>query len=324
MEYVTVLRWSMIPAAVFFALYGFLSGIGKTRVLMAATILTNVLNIFLNYLLIYGRLFFPALGIRGAALGTLISQCTGLMFLAVILVSNNTLRSYHVFRPASSRGTFKSLYSGIFRAWLPVTLQNIGTFCFFLVYEGLVSRFGTVYLAVIHIVFLLTWAGKSVAGGLAQGGSILVGNHLGRSSKKEAVRYGYACLVIGGVTGLFLLTGCLAVPELVLKVFKPDAETLLIGVRALRFFAVFMFIGTFGYSLEVIFTFNGWGSYVLAVDLASHILFTLGFSWTAFLLFHAGISMVWWGYGLYLAAFAVLLFSGFVSMGWAKKSPEKS
>lgn len=321
MEYVRVVRWSMVPAAVFFGMYGFLSGIGRTRTLMIATVLTNVLNIALNYLLIYGKASFPALGIRGAALGTFLAQGAGLLFITTIIFSRKDLRAYRIFHIFSrkSSGARTGLLAGIFKAWLPVTLQNIGAFCIFLVYEGLVSRFGTVHLGVIHIVFLLTWAGKSISGGFSQGGSILVGNSLGRGDKVEARQYARACLFIGVITGFLLAAASLLFPDLLLRAFNPDAETLVQGRQALRFFALFMFAGTAGYALETVFTFNGWGSYVLTVDLISHSLFTLGFSWAAVLLFHAGIRTVWTGYGIYLAVFTALLAAGFFSMKWANR-----
>lgn len=318
MEYVGVLRWSMVPAAVFFALYGFLSGLGKTRTLMIATIITNIFNIIANYLLIYGKFFFPRLEIRGAALGTLFAQCLGLIFLTLVILSRRELREYRIFRllkPKASEDRI-GLFSGIFKAWLPVTVQNIGAFCVFLVYEGLVSRFGTVHLAVIHIVFLLIWAGKSISGGIAQGGSILVGNNLGRGDKAAAQVYVLACLILGVVTGLALAAAGLLFPKALLAPFRPETETLLHGIKALRFFAPFMFVGTAAYSLEVIFTFNGRGALVLGADLLSHGLFTLAFSWTAVLFFHGGILVVWTGYALYLASFSLLLFAVFLSGKW--------
>lgn len=322
MRYVRIIRWSMVPAAVFFAAYGFLAGIGKTKTIMIATILTNVLNIAFNYMLIYGKFSCPRMEIRGAALGTFLAQVFGLCFVAVIILSRKDLRQYQLFHRRESRAP--RLLADMAGAWLPVTGQNIGAFFIFLVYEGIVSSFGTVHLAVVHIIFLLTWAGKTVTGGLAEGGSILVGNHLGRGERKEARRYVYACLYIGSVVGAVLLAANLLVPGLILKIFNPEPEALEQGKKALRFFAVFICLGTAGYSLETIFTHNGWGSFVLAADIVSHVAFTLGFSWLALRFFDAGIRTVWTGYGIYLAVFAALLLAGMASGRWADRVRETS
>ena len=315
MQYVQIIRWSMLPAAVFYAAYGFLAGIGKTRIIMAATILTNALNILINYFLIYGALNFPRMGIRGAALGTLLAQCFGLMFIAVVFFAQSEFRQYRIFTGGTIRHFH--LLMDMIKAWVPVTAQNIAAFFVFLVYEGLISRFGTIHLAVIHIIFVLTWAGKTVSGGLAEGGSILVGNNLGRGDRKEAQRYVYACLYIGLVVGAVLLAVNLLIPGIILKIFNPEPQVYTQGLKSLRFFAIFICLGTVGYSLEIVFTHNGWGSFVLLADLASHIIFTLGFSWAAVSYFNTGIRTVWTGYGVYLAVFAVLLLVGFASGRWA-------
>jgi len=320
MQYVRIIRWSMLPAALFFAVYGFIAGIGMTKTIMTATVLTNLVNITFNYILIYGKFVFPRMEIRGAALGTLIAQCFGFLFITLIIVLKQDLRKYRIFhRRADSDAR---LMPDMLKAWLPITVQNIGAFFIFLAYEGIVSSFGTVHLAVIHIIFLLTWAGKTISGGLSEGGAILVGNNLGRGDRKEARRYIYACLYISMVVGGILLVVNLLFPGTVLKIFNPEPEAFLQGRRSLRFFAVFICLGTVGYALETIFTHNGWGSFVLAVDIVSHTVFTLGLSWIAVHFFEAGIQTVWAGYGIYLAVCAILLLGGFGSGRWAYRVRE--
>jgi MATE family multidrug resistance protein len=60
-------------------------GVGNTRIPFLVSLLTTSLNVGINFLLIYGKLGFPALGIQGAALGTIIAQFVGAMLLGVIL-----------------------------------------------------------------------------------------------------------------------------------------------------------------------------------------------------------------------------------------------
>ena len=79
--YLNVVAISLIPLALFQAFKQFADGLSQTKYSMWATILANVLNVFFNYVLIYGIWFFPEMGIVGAAWGTLISR----VFMAIIM-----------------------------------------------------------------------------------------------------------------------------------------------------------------------------------------------------------------------------------------------
>jgi MATE family multidrug resistance protein len=72
--YFLILMTSALPSAVFFAYRQFGEGIGNTKIAMWITLLGNVVNIFFNYLLIYGKFGFPEMGLIGAGIGTLIAR----------------------------------------------------------------------------------------------------------------------------------------------------------------------------------------------------------------------------------------------------------
>ena len=79
--YLDLVAFSLIPLIIFQALKQFSEGLSKTRYPMYATILANVINVVLNYLLIFGMFGFPKLGIVGAAIGTLASRVFMVLFL---------------------------------------------------------------------------------------------------------------------------------------------------------------------------------------------------------------------------------------------------
>ena len=74
MPYLNLVAFSLIPLIMFQAFKQFADGLSQTKYAMWATILANVINVVLNYLLIFGKFGFPELGIVGAAIGTLISR----------------------------------------------------------------------------------------------------------------------------------------------------------------------------------------------------------------------------------------------------------
>jgi multidrug resistance protein, MATE family len=316
MDYIVIIRWSIPISAFFYAIFGFLAGIKKTKQVMFATIGTNVLNITLNYFLIFGRLGFPVMGIKGAALGTVIAQAAGLVYFMLLIIIPKRYKVYMLFR---FKGLKKSLFIDIGRTWLPLCFQYIISHAAFLVFEGLIGRFGAAPLAAMHVVLSVTWFGKAIVGGFAIGASILVGNSLGRRDKNAAVRYTYISMIIGGIIGFIIFMLCSFFPELFVRIFNSEPATLFVGKTALRFFGIFFFIAFLGHSIEMIFTHNGWSSYVFISDTVTNGIFTLAFPLIVLNVFDGGMRTAWLGYALYIVFFTVLLLAGFFSKRWTRR-----
>lgn len=313
LSYLLILRWGLPAVGLAMALRGFLGGINRTGVLMRATLGANGLNVLLNYLLIYGKLGFPALGLRGAALGTLISDVFALLYLAAAAYNQGIFRTY---RTCRFRGLQRPLLRQITLASLPIAVQNSIALLIMLLFEAMVSRIGTVYLAVTHIVLSFFRINKTIVGGFAQGTAILVGNALGAGQKQEAKKTMQACELIGALIAGTILLAVLLVPGLLVRIFTSDAEVLAAGVPALRFFAVFFFIEVLGYSFEIVFTSNGWGSYVLFSEFLTNVLFILGSTFLLTRLLGLGIYAAWLSFALYQVFHALILLRGYLSGRW--------
>jgi MATE family multidrug resistance protein len=94
MPYLDLVAFSLVPLIIFQAFKQFSDGLSQTTYPMYATVLANVVNILLNYLLIFGSLGFPKLGIVGAALGTLISRVVMVVFIWALLRSKKKFHNY--------------------------------------------------------------------------------------------------------------------------------------------------------------------------------------------------------------------------------------
>ncbi len=93
-HYLDIVAFSLIPLVMFQAFKQFSEGLSQTKYPMYATVIANVVNIVLNYLLIFGALGFPKLGIIGAAIGTLVSRLIMLAFLWWILKAKKKFHDY--------------------------------------------------------------------------------------------------------------------------------------------------------------------------------------------------------------------------------------
>ena len=319
--YIRIVKWVMPLAAIFFSLYGLLAAIKLTRIIMVASVSVNVLNIVFNYILIFGKFGIPAMGIEGAAIGTLSSQGLGAVSLLAYVVFSRKLRGYRCcrFRTIQWR-----LIKDIFQVASPMIVQLGVSLGIFLYYESIIAGISTVYLAVTHIVLTVFVLNRSLVEGFAEGGAVLIGNHLGRGDRKEALQYAYATECIAVCVGGVLLILVLIFPVFIVNIFNSEQETVAIGVRALRFAAGFLFISAIGFPLEVIFTHNGWGRYALVAELFPIFIFTLGLTLLVVKYFHMGIYAAWLSLGLYMIAYSALLIGGFFSKKWLDASVEST
>ena len=92
--YLDLVAFSLVPLIVFQAFKQFSEGLSQTKYPMYATVLANVVNIVLNYLLIFGAFGFPQMGVVGAAIGTLASRFIMVGFLWFLLRSKNKFHDY--------------------------------------------------------------------------------------------------------------------------------------------------------------------------------------------------------------------------------------
>ena len=92
--YLDLVAFSLIPLIVFQAFKQFSDGLSMTKYPMYATILANIINIILNYILIFGKLGFPAMGIVGAAYGTLFSRFIMVAYLWWLLANKERSKRF--------------------------------------------------------------------------------------------------------------------------------------------------------------------------------------------------------------------------------------
>ncbi len=94
--YFNILLFGVIISLLRNCLSSFFSGIGRTNIVMMATCIAMVVNVGANYVFIYGKLGVPALGIAGAAYGTILGGASGLLILAAAYLRKNIRQEFHI------------------------------------------------------------------------------------------------------------------------------------------------------------------------------------------------------------------------------------
>ena len=169
---------SLVPLVGFQGLRQFAEGLFQTHLAMYATLMGNVINVLLNYLLIFGLHGFPELGVEGAALGTLFSRWTMVLFMAINVKNKKGFKRYNrkLFRVKLK----KSLFKRIFSLGLPSALQMFFEVTFFTSAIWMSGLLGKNPQAANQIALNLSSMTYMVAIGLGVTAMIRVGNEKGR------------------------------------------------------------------------------------------------------------------------------------------------
>jgi multidrug resistance protein, MATE family len=176
--YLKVIALSLIPFMVFQAFRQFAEGLGFTKQAMYITIVANLLNVFLNYIFIFGKLGFEPMGLFGAGLATLISRIVMAILMAAFVYLNHRFAVYwkeFTFGNFSLDLVIKNLKLGI-----PMAFQLIFEVTTFSIAAIMIGWLGTVPLAAHQIAINMASISYMVALGISTAAMIRVGNQLGK------------------------------------------------------------------------------------------------------------------------------------------------
>jgi len=217
--YLQVRILSMVAVGMNFSFRGYWSAIHLTGVYLRTLLIMHAINIFLHWVLIFGHLGAPALGVFGAGLSTTISLYVGTL-----------LYFYFALRHARDKGFLHRLPSRQtlwkqFQLSLPSSLQQLFFSAGVVALMWIVSRIGTAEIAAINVLMTFHITAILPAFGVALAAMTLVGNALGRGDVEDAAAWGWngaaLTFVYGAVMSLLLIP--LAHP--ILSVFLTNPET---------------------------------------------------------------------------------------------------
>ncbi len=184
--YLNIVALSLIPLAAFQALKQFTDGLSQTKYSMWATVIANILNVLLNYVLIYGIWIFPELGIVGAAWGTLISRIVMAIVMFLFIAKKEKFLVY--FDDLWNEKIVKSTFKTLNKIGFPSALQMFFEFGIFTAAIWLSGTLGKNPQAANQIALNLSSMTFMFAMGLAVVATIRVGNQFGLKDFSELRR----------------------------------------------------------------------------------------------------------------------------------------
>ena len=193
--YLNLVAFSLIPLIVFQAFKQFSDGMSMTRYPMYATIIANVANVILNYLLIFGKFGFPEMGIVGAAYGTLLSRFIMVLYLWWLLIQKE--RTKRLVTNIKFFVLDKLMLKKIISLGAPSAMQMFFEVAIFTAAIWLSGLLGKNPQAANQIALNLSSMTFMVAMGLGVAAMIRVGNQKGLQNYIELRRIAFSIFLLG-------------------------------------------------------------------------------------------------------------------------------
>jgi putative MATE family efflux protein len=207
-EYLSIRSYGILFAFINFSFLAFYVATTKTGVLIYTTVILMLVNVFLDFALIFGNFGFPAMGIEGAALASVIAEIAALTFFIIYTYIKIDLNKYELFG-------FKKFNQQVFRRILkvgsPIMLQNFLSLSSWFIFFMIIEKMGEDELAISHIIRSIYMVLMIPLFGFSSATNTFVSNLIGQGNsdlvmpllKKVVLLSCASTLIMFGITHLF-------------------------------------------------------------------------------------------------------------------------
>jgi MATE family, multidrug efflux pump len=237
-EYLGVRAYGILFAFLNFSFIAFYVGTTKTKMLIYVTATMMLVNVFLDYGLIFGNFGLPKMGVEGAALASTISEFSALLFFIVYTFKNVDMQKYALFQFSDFD---KAIFRRILKVGSPVMLQNFLSLSSWFIFFMIIEKLGETELAVSHIIRSIYMVLMIPLFGFSSATNTLVSNLIGQDNKelvlpliKKVILLSLAC------TGVILLFNVF-VPEQMIGLYTSDVNLIDQALSTLNVISCTMF-----------------------------------------------------------------------------------
>ena len=200
-QYFAIACWTYIPFAVTTALIGMLRSIEVVRITLVTTVASLFVNIGLNYVLIFGHLGFPALGVRGAAIATLLTR---VVELAIVWTYTFHIQKQLDIRPSELMRVDRMLSRDYVHYGLPVGLTDMQWALIGMLKAAIIGQMGATFVAANNIANSMANLGTMFTFALAGGACVMVGKAVGKGDYDAARAYSKTIQIMFFLIGLVM------------------------------------------------------------------------------------------------------------------------
>lgn len=238
------LSWMMVgalPVGLGWSINGYFTGRSRVRLNTVSNVIGCSVNIVLDYAMIFGKLGFPEMGLKGAAIATCIASCVSPGIQIVFMLRSATVRAIG-WRRAFAFDL--SIMRRLIRFGLPAGVQivlDVGAFAFFVL---LTARLDGVSLTASNVALSINSLAFSPLMGFSAAASIKTGQHKGAGDLGYAMRSGWSALKLGWIYMAMIGSVFVFLPETLMSLFISTGETDLDPVAFMRMGRTLMYLMT--------------------------------------------------------------------------------
>ena len=219
-SYLNALNWSVPPLLGYFALRRYLQAFNHVGIVMFGMLSANLINLAGNYILIYGHLGFPAMGVAGSGWSTVWARVYLLAVLIAALIYYARRDALHLTKSICAPDFARIMH--LLRLGTPVAFQIFGEIGVFSAAAIFAGKLGPLPLSAHQVAINCAAFAYMVPLGVSSAAAVRVGQAIGRGQPQQARRAGHAAMLLGcGFMSLAAIV-FLAAPYYCARIFTPD------------------------------------------------------------------------------------------------------
>lgn len=292
---------------------GFYNGLGDTKQQLVSAILTTVSNILLDYVLIFGHMGSPKMGITGAAVASTIATGLGSLYLITVSLPARYRITYGLY---SSLTHASRRVRPIIRLSLPVMGQRLISNGAFFVFFSIVARIGTLELAASNIIRSVIGLSIMPAIGIGVAAMTLVGQNLGAKKPNQAEVYAWDAAKLAAYLMAIIGLSFVLFPRAIFMIYTNDPQVIALGKTPLVFLGLTQAFG--GVSLVLEQSLQGAGNtrFVMLAEVLAGLFLYLPVAYLLGVRTRLGVTGAWVAELVYWATLAFLTAAKFRTGTW--------
>lgn len=317
-DYLNVLVWGGLFGMLRYTLGCYFTGIGKTKVVMVATMAAMVVNVLLDYILIFGKFGFEPMGVKGAAIGTV---CGAAFAIAILTVAYFTRANRQMFGVMNSFRFNWRIMKTLVKFGYPAGLEFFLNFLAFFIMVALFHSQGDVEATATTIMFNWDLVSFIPLLGIEVAVTSLVGRYMGAGRPQVAHRAALSGIRTGIFYSAIILILFVLIPETLVRVFQPQSsdvvfeETVKLAVSMIRIAALYVLAEAVMVALIGALRGAGDTFFTMVASVSAHWLF-VPVLWISFRVFNLSVVTAWFLLVLVILIFCIVLIMRFSSGKW--------